>query len=934
MKYIKKIMLITFIMLLGVVMFAGCSQKGPVQLSTPVAAVVLNNGRLMLTTTDNPKAESYAFGWYTGPQPTNFAAYSEHTSVNRYLDVTNYVSESAVYYFYIQIVGDGTRYLTSNRSATISYDNSSALLAPLLEISGTTLSWTGVINATGYRLYKNGILLKSFTSIEARTYNISSQIIDSILYNFEVEALGGTSGGITYANSLRSNIITYTEHLKLSVPQNIRVLIDEQTSVVYLTWNTVQRASGYTIKLDSNPNAVYTVSSNQFVLTNVLTQAKRYSFEVKANATGVLIESGFSTVSYYDNYLPLSTPTIQGARRNGGDVLVVWNEIQNAESYTLLVNGNVLTDIHLNPLVIYDTEVLISGELEKLEGGFDLEVYANGYDFYLTSETSELFYYSGIDLLQEPENVSYLHNTEDGTVIVTWDEVAGATYYFVAINNEVFSTTELEVNIEDLLEEGQIVQIRIQARGEGFTVPSQYSPILAFNYVNAGSEPYASYTTKFFYYRNYYDYYITSQQEMNAYIAYLISHQIEDNDSLNRHIAYIDYELTTEQESEADLVANGGNEDGILTISEEINYKQRIALLSYTETHRLSYYPPTLAGIPNAYRFRLLFDYDMIPTLISPQVNYVQSEDLLPYSSINGRDENYNNFASELSLIEVVVENSDQLFMVVNSGAKPMFTTEDSQVEQVYLAAKAVLRQIIDDTMTDYQKTLAIFDYVSYNTVYDHYVYDLAVQVPSPDNLNEYRVFYLEGVLLDGKAVCDGVAKTIALLLNMEGIEAIKVNGQANGGSGSVGHAWNKVNLEIDGAKNWYVIDATWSDVTSQDSVEYLSRRYFLLSDADIATTHFAASNVYNPVAETEFDYYVYAEYVTGYNFYIQNQTELNHLFDYFINNSIEGVEIKLAQGFTPNWSSALSYAGVSGVSINRYAYFNNTLNLVDFIYQ
>jgi hypothetical protein len=935
MKQFKKLSMLGIVILIGILAFTGCSSKGPVQLSTPEAAVIVNNGRLMLMTTDNPNAESYVFGWYTGPQPTNLAAYAEVESASHFLDVTSFVTESAVYHFYIQAVGNETRYLTSGRSSTVSYDNSQAHPSPLLELSGTTLSWTGVTGATGYRLYKNNILMKSFTESEARVYNIAPQITSPIVYQFEVQAMGGTSGGITYENSLKSNIIEYVEHLKLSVPQNVRVLTDEETQALYLTWDTVTNANGYTIKIDYNDENTQVVTTNQFVLTQTLQQAKRYTFEVKANASGALIESPYSSEIYYDNYLPLETPTILGASRNGADVVVVWEEVEYAESYTLVVNGAVLTDEQLNPIVIYEPQVLIGGELEKQEGGFDLQVYANAYDFYLQSALSELFFYSGIDLLEEPTNLSVTYNTQLETVLASWEEVAGATYYIVAVGNETFSVPQLQADITELVTIGQVVPVRVQARGNGYTTPSEFSAATMFNYIDATGEEYEPFTQQYFYYYDYYDYYITSQEEFNLYMAYLISHQIEDNDPENRNIAYIDYELTTEQQLEADLEANGGNNSGSMDKAEEINYKQKLALLSYTETHQLTYGQPMDVGSNfKTYKINLNFDTALNPTLTSSQNSYSQSAEFVPYQSATGRSETYNNFVSELSLIEVEVENSDQLFMVVNSGAKPVFTQENSQAEAVYEAAKSVLRQIIDNSMTDYQKMLAIFDYVSYNTVYDHEVYNLALQNPPPSNLQEYQVFYLEGVLLDGKAVCDGIAKTVALLASMEGIEAVKVNGQANGGAGLVGHAWNKVYLEIDGVSNWYVIDATWNDISSDDE-EFLSHRYFLMNDADIENTHFAASGVFNPVAITEFDYYNYTEYTAGYNYYIENQAELAHIVDYLLENNIEGVELKLAENFTnPNINQAIFDAGEWGsVTQQNYYYSTISLLLIDFIY-
>jgi len=915
MKKTQKIMLFIVLLIFSIPIFAGCAGRAT-QLSVPTITVVLNNGRLVATTTDNPNAESYIFGVYTGSNFNNFDLYSEYESLVNFLDVTSYASESAVYYFYVQAVGDGEKYLTSARSSVTSYNHADTLAAPILERTGYVLSWTGISSATGYKVYKNNTLIKTFQGTSVTEYDIESHISASIVYNFEVQATGGTVGGITLADSLKSNIVSYTDHLILDTPQNIRVETDEETQISYLRWNAVSLSSGYTVLIDGA--TTYIASSSELALNSALTLAKQYSLQVKSNATGVLIESEYSDSYYYDNYLTLGTPTVLGARRNGSDVLVEWTEVQDAQTYTLIVNGEPLRDINSNLVVIYDTNIIISGSLEKLEGGFDFEVYANAYDYYLQSETSELFNYVGFDELSVPANIIASYDELNEVVSVTWDEVEGASAYLISVDEEAFSTEEEYYEIQELLSPNQIASIRVKAIGTGFMINSSYSDIVLFNYTQVFEE---DYTDTYFFYNGFNDYYITSQEELNDLFAYTIMTR-----SSEYFYAYINYELTPEEVLEADTNNNG------LSLEEEINYKQQKALDAHTETRQISAYPP-FRILGNEYRFRLTTPTTVNPTLTSEQTNIIQNNDLLPYESQTGRANDYNDFASEQHIIEIPVYNSDQLFMVVTYGAKPIFTEENSQAEEVYEAAKTVLRQIIDDGMSDYEKMLAIFDYVSYNTVYDYYILNLAINNPNYDGIANFTAFYLEGVLLDGKAVCDGIAKTVALLANMEGIEAVKINGQAGEQGDTVAHAWNKVYLEIDGVSNWYMVDATWSDIAAGEE-EHLSHRYFLLSDADIASSHFAESE-FNPVADVEFDYYYYTEYEEGKNFYIETQAELNDIVDYLLENNYEGIELKLADTFSdPSFIQAIMLSGESGVTVGGFSIENGTIYVVDFIYE
>jgi hypothetical protein len=928
-KFNKILLVIMFVFVVGI-SFSGCRRNNdPVQLNAPQASVEFINGSVRVVTTSNPNVERYVYGIYSGPSQNNLSLYLEQESTVNHFNVNAFVINSDVYYFYVRLIGKEPKYLDSAPSSIVSYDNSENLPSPVLQLDDTQLSWTAVPNNSGYKVFKNNVLL---TTTQNTTYSIANQITSAIVYDFEVQAIGST-GTATYLDSLKSNTVSYTDHLILETPTNLTVEQNiEQEN--YLTWDAVQYASGYTVLVDNEEEFV--VETNEFVIDSVLTVAKPYNFKVKSNATGVLIESDYSNTLTYDNYLTLTTPTILGASRNGSDVLVAWETVENAESYTLLINGEPLKDISENIIIIYDTQVLISDDdlEEKPEGGFDFEVYANAYSYYLQSETSELFFYSGIDLLTEPENLLVNYDQVENTVVLGWDEVEGADSYLIAIDNEVTQAFTNSIELQEELTVDEVVELRVKAIGSGYVEDSEFSEPIIFNYTTNYAP---GYVDKYFYYYDYYDYYIDSQEELNAFIGYLISYHIESDDPDDRATAYIDYNLTSSELIEAD---EDGNNNGVTSDEEIINYKQNIALLSYTETHSLTYDSPVTDGPSGKeYKFRLTFSYDIDPSLTSTEpVTHPQDADYTPYQSSTGRDSGYDDFAPENLLVEVEVYNSENLFMAINSGAKPKFMTEDSQAEQVYEAAKTVLRQIIDNDMTDYQKMLAIFDYVNYNTVYDHYVLNLATQGGSGETLPEYRVFYLEGVILDGKAVCDGIAKTIALLANMEGIEAIKINGTSNSQGSSVGHAWNKVYLEIDGVYDWYVIDATWGVVLAGEEV--LAHDYFLINDADIADSHFAAST-YNPVSDAEFDYYSYTEYAEGKNYYIEDQTELNDLVEHLLTNGDEGVEIFVDEDFTSLFANklqtAVNNAGVSGSSASAYSYTSSvsgeTIYLIDFSY-
>lgn len=234
------------------------------------------------------------------------------------------------------------------------------------------------------------------------------------------------------------------------------------------------------------------------------------------------------------------------------------------------------------------------------------------------------------------------------------------------------------------------------------------------------------------------------------------------------------------------------------------------------------------------------------------------------------------------------VSTSNMLYKAVAWGYKPVFMgSQADNLQQIYDNAKDALSYIVSDEMSEYEKVHAIYDYIIYNVRYDH---DCAnaedAYVSGNLSLNEkmkYYGYYLEGIFLnkfykkDMHAVCDGKSKAFVLMCGIEGITAVRISGEASSdGKNFGGHAWNKVLLDLNGTgdKEWYFVDTTWGDV-GDDSKEFLSHAYFLLSDDEVKNTHVEKQGHGYPKAEGMFDYYAHETYTssgTEYNYVITNK--------------------------------------------------------------
>lgn len=145
--------------------------------------------------------------------------------------------------------------------------------------------------------------------------------------------------------------------------------------------------------------------------------------------------------------------------------------------------------------------------------------------------------------------------------------------------------------------------------------------------------------------------------------------------------------------------------------------------------------------------------------------------------------------------------------------------------EKIDKAVKEILFNISPD-MTDFEKVVAVHDYMVNNYVYD---------------ISDMEQSYL--VLLDKVGVCAAYAEAFQHVMKVIGIEGTIVKSE------SMGHMWNMV--KIDG--RWYHVDVTWDDL-NPDQFALMSHKHVLLSDkaiealghTDYNAPYSAISTIYN----------------------------------------------------------------------------------------
>lgn len=189
-----------------------------------------------------------------------------------------------------------------------------------------------------------------------------------------------------------------------------------------------------------------------------------------------------------------------------------------------------------------------------------------------------------------------------------------------------------------------------------------------------------------------------------------------------------------------------------------------------------------------------------------------------------------------------------------------------SQTEKEIKLAKEIIKKIIKNGMSDFDKVKAINDYMIQNVTYDMENYiNKTIPAASYTGL---------GAMEKKVAVCAGYAKMFRTLAIVAGLEVTYVTGDVPSGY----HAWNQV--KVDG--KWYNIDVTWNDPdceTKEKGHYYCGcYEYFLLSNEDFEISHRPSIKVNSTGSSRDFEAFKKGCPYDGAVPYYGTQEEINEL--------------------------------------------------------
>lgn len=377
-----------------------------------------------------------------------------------------------------------------------------------------------------------------------------------------------------------------------------------------------------------------------------------------------------------------------------------------------------------------------------------------------------------------------------------------------------------------------------------------------YSLVGEGFEPYAE---KFYGKHNSSSYAVTvkSHDELVALVEYVLFYNLNESHKIWFTLSYFDgnaseFAVETENATDEHTYANW-----------------RVA--SGKEVHNI-------LGVPKYYGYFYAYQNyrSSAATRVSEGDNYKQLKTVSYTGAAGGRSADFNDFSIDKVAKTLSVTTSDQLVYALEHGLRPVPSITSSPAAKMYGIAKEILREIINDNMSQTEKLFAIYNWLVLNVDYDYGALNSKI------SWQENQAWYLEGVFLNGHAVCDAIAKAAVVLARIEGIVAVRTV--------SKNHAWNKVYIDADsnGVYEWYDFDATWGNKSAArgDDVVYEYANYidFLNTDEYKKNKNQQAENYNDFDAGTEFNVYEFMTFEyegNTYDYVIASREEFVVLFAY-----------------------------------------------------
>ena len=367
--------------------------------------------------------------WDEVSDATSYKVYRDSSLIaspttNAFTDTT---LADGTYLYEVSAVDDaGESTSKASVSATVNNEPPTAPtnLTATVNGSNVNLNWNEVSDATSYNVYRDSSLIASPT-----TNAFTDTTLADGTYLYEVSAVDD-AGESTSKASVNATV----NNEPPTAPTNLSASVNQDT--VNLSWDEVSDATSYNVYRDSS--LLESTTANAF--TDTALADGTYLYEVSA-----VDDAGESTskasVSATVNNEPPTAPTNLSASANGSNVNLSWNTVNDATSYNVYRDSNLIASPTTNAFT--DTALA--------DGTYLYEVSAVDDAGESTSKASVSATVNNA-APAAPTNLSASANGSN--VNLSWDEVSDATSYNVYRDSNLIASPTTNAFTDTALADG------------------------------------------------------------------------------------------------------------------------------------------------------------------------------------------------------------------------------------------------------------------------------------------------------------------------------------------------------------------------------------------------------------------------------------------------------------------------------------------------
>ncbi len=303
-----------------------------------------------------------------------------------------------------------------------------------------TVMWNSTTWASSY-----DVLIGGSTYNTTGTYFTKSGLSAESSYTYQVRAKNSAG---TSAYSQAQTIKTLVA--PPAVPSNVTAA--STTNSVTISWSGVSRADSYEISFNGGTYRVTTGTSKTFT---GLEMGTNYTYAVRArNAGGASAYSASKTIQTVPTVPPV--PLNVSASAKDDSVTVSWKRVGGAASYDVLFNDTVYN-------VTSTSRTITALQADTVYSYAVRAKNSVGISSYSSTKTVRT-------LLPIPENIQAIATSE--MVLLSWDEVAGASGYDIVFDGSTYETNN---TYKEFTEVNPDTEYTFSVRARNSFVASEYS---------------------------------------------------------------------------------------------------------------------------------------------------------------------------------------------------------------------------------------------------------------------------------------------------------------------------------------------------------------------------------------------------------------------------------------------------------------------------